>query len=176
MEKLNFTLILIIVLVLLGIIGYWSVTSLQSGSEHKLYQKIDQLEEQNKELKEETENLEKDLATAESRLEELEPKEELPSETDQPLVEKPQATPSKYDTIIGELQVLINDKIMMKVGSRGTRVGTVQRFLNIYNGTSNRVDNDYGQGMKIAVIAFQKAQGVTADGEAGPGTFQKMIY
>ncbi|PIZ53219.1 hypothetical protein COY25_03820 [Candidatus Uhrbacteria bacterium CG_4_10_14_0_2_um_filter_41_7] len=63
----------------------------------------------------------------------------------------------------------------MKAKSSGTIVGVVQEFLNIYNKTSNRIDNDYGPGTQKAVTAFQKAQGITADGEAGPGTFRKMI-
>ena len=63
----------------------------------------------------------------------------------------------------------------MKVGSKGTRVGTVQNFLNLYNKTSKRVDNDYGKTTKTDVIAFQKAVGLTQDGETGPTTYKKMI-
>ncbi|MBU0999326.1 peptidoglycan-binding protein [Patescibacteria group bacterium] len=63
----------------------------------------------------------------------------------------------------------------MKLKSRGTRVGTVQNFLNIYNNTSDKVDNDYGTSTQKAVTAFQKDQGLNADGEAGSGTFNKMI-
>ncbi|HBB54043.1 TPA: hypothetical protein DHS24_02780 [Candidatus Nomurabacteria bacterium] len=63
----------------------------------------------------------------------------------------------------------------MKEKSQGTRVGTVQTFLNIYNNTSKLVDNDYGPGTKTDVMNFQKAEGITVDGEAGPGTFRKMI-
>ena len=63
----------------------------------------------------------------------------------------------------------------MKLKSKGTRVGTVQEFLNIYNNTSKKVDNDYGAGTKTDVVNFQKKEGLTADGEAGPTTFVKMI-
>lgn len=63
----------------------------------------------------------------------------------------------------------------MKEKSQGTRVGTLQAFLNIYNNTSKKVDNDFGAGTKTDVINFQKAEKLLADGEAGPGTFQKMI-
>ncbi|KKT19097.1 MAG: hypothetical protein UW02_C0015G0001, partial [Candidatus Nomurabacteria bacterium GW2011_GWB1_43_7] len=38
-----------------------------------------------------------------------------------------------------------------------------------------RVDNDYGAGTKTDVMNFQKAEGLSADGEAGPNTFLKMI-
>jgi peptidoglycan hydrolase-like protein with peptidoglycan-binding domain len=63
----------------------------------------------------------------------------------------------------------------MKLSSSGTRVGTVQNFLNLYNKTSNKIDNDYGASTVKSVAAFQKAQGLTADGQAGSSTFSKMI-
>ena len=51
----------------------------------------------------------------------------------------------------------------------------MQNFLNIYNNTSNKIDNDYGANLKKTVTDFQKSEGVTADGEAGASTFNKMI-
>ncbi|MDE2031162.1 MAG: peptidoglycan-binding protein [Patescibacteria group bacterium] len=63
----------------------------------------------------------------------------------------------------------------MKLKSTGSRVGTVQNFLNIYNNTSSKVDNDYGASTQKAVMAFQKDQGLSADGQAGSSTFAKMI-
>lgn len=82
---------------------------------------------------------------------------------------------SQYSSLISSLEKLISDNVLMKEGSRGTRVGTVQEFLNAYNGTSDKVDNDYGPGTKTKVANFQKAVGLTADGQAGPNTYQKMI-
>lgn len=84
-------------------------------------------------------------------------------------------TNGQHSDLIAELQKLITDNVLMKEGSRGTRVGTVQKFLNVYNKTSGGLDNDYGAGTKTKVAAFQKAQGLTADGQAGPATYQKMI-
>ncbi len=81
----------------------------------------------------------------------------------------------QYADLTSRLQKLITDNILMKEGSRGTRVGTVQEFLNVYNKTSGGLDNDYGAGTKAKVAAFQKAVGLTADGQAGPATYQKMI-
>ena len=63
----------------------------------------------------------------------------------------------------------------MKLKSTGTRVGTVQNFLNLYNKTSNKIDNDYGASTVASVALFQKAQGLTSDGQAGASTFNKMI-
>ena len=168
MEKLKFTFGLIISLLIVAFLGYWAIASIEPGSTHVDRQRQKELEETNRELVKEVEKLKNEL-----RL--LQP-EEVPGE----VVSEPAPTPesttsSKYQTLINELQKLIDDNVLMKEKSRGTRVGTVQTFLNIYNNTSKRVDNDYGKGTKADVAAFQKAVGLVADGEAGPSTFQKMI-
>lgn len=87
----------------------------------------------------------------------------------------PTSTNQSHSDLITRLEKLISDNILMKEGSRGTRVGTVQEFLNVYNRTSGGIDNDYGAGTKTKVSAFQKAEGLVADGQAGPATYQKMI-
>ena len=99
--------------------------------------------------------------------------EATPIEKEEPT--PPSPTAYKYQTLINELQKLTDSKVFLKEKSQGPSVGTVQRFLNIYNDTSAKVDNDYGASTKVAVIDFQKDTGITADGEAGPGTFKKMI-
>ncbi len=104
----------------------------------------------------------------------------------EPTIEEPVAVPEtpttpetpasgEHGALIAALQKLITDNVLMKEGSRGTRVGTVQQFLNVYNKTSGGIDNDYGAGTKTKVAAFQKAVGLTADGQAGPNTYKKMI-
>jgi len=59
-------------------------------------------------------------------------------------------------------------------GAQGDAVRSLQknlRTLGYYNGS---VDGDYGSGTTAAVIAFQKAYGLTADGIAGKGTLNKI--
>lgn len=63
-----------------------------------------------------------------------------------------------YDDLIADLQELINNNILMKKGSRGTRVGTVQEFLNIYSGTDSKIDNDYGATTESQIKTFQKTK------------------
>lgn len=106
--------------------------------------------------------------------------EQEPSDTPSEPVEEETSAPSaptndEYAELVEDLEQLIEDEIFMKVGSRGTRVGTVQEFLNIFRGTDTRVDNDFGNGTKAAVIEFQEDAGITADGEPGPQTYQEMI-
>lgn len=95
-----------------------------------------------------------------------------------PATEEPVATttPSgEHAELIAELNKLITDNINMKVGSRGTRVGTVQKFLNVFLDSNSTVDNDFGNGTKDKVMQFQKAAGIGADGQPGPATYQAMI-
>jgi murein L,D-transpeptidase YcbB/YkuD len=175
MENLKFILVSLIVLIIVSLLGYWAFVSLQSGGEHASAEKIDKLESENEKLTKEVTELKKELALLTPKEEEkpVEPKVEPKTET--PTASAPTKTTYKQQTLINELQKLIDDKVYMKQGSQGTRVGTVQKFLNLYNKTNNKVDNDYGASTKKAVAAFQKAVGLTADGEAGPSTFQKMI-
>lgn len=103
---------------------------------------------------------------------------DTPSQTTEPTspaTTNTSTTNGQHSDLIARLQKLVTDNVLMKEGSRGTRVGTVQEFLNVYNKTSGGLDNDYGAGTKTKVAAFQKAQGLTADGQAGPATYQKMI-
>ena len=165
MEKLKFALLVIVTLSLLGLLGYWSVVTLQSGTESKASQKIEQLEKENKDLKTEVKKLSDELSVLEFELKELPPSVE----------KNPEPIVYKYQDLINELQKLANDNVVLKQKSSGSKVGTVQKFLNIYNGTSNKVDNDYGAGTAKVVTAFQKDVGLKANGEAGADTFNKMI-
>lgn len=168
MEKVRFVLFSIVVLSLIGILGFWSIKTLQSGSEHSTSQKIKQLEQENKDLKNELED-------SNAKLEELIPKEAVEESVPEEDTKLDQPTTYKYQNLIDELEKLVTDGVVMKLKSSGTRVGTVQNFLNIYNKTSNRIDNDYGASTQKAVTAFQKAVGLKATGEAGVTTFNKMI-
>ncbi len=163
MDKLKFALFSVVVLALVGIVGYWSVNTIQSGTEYVKDQKIKQLEKENKDLKTEAEKQKSELNALQSKLEQL-----TPSVKPEPIV-------YKYQDLMDELQKLASDNVSLKQKSRGPKVGTVQKFLNIYNNTSNKVDNDYGASTAKLVTAFQKAEGLTADGEASLNTFNKMI-
>ncbi len=63
---------------------------------------------------------------------------------------------------------------LSKVGSQGTEVKQVQtklKNLGFYNG---KVDSIFGSQTKDAVLRFQRANGLTADGVAGPKTLSAL--
>lgn len=57
---------------------------------------------------------------------------------------------------------------ILKIGSRGTDVKTLQQKLNL------SVDGIFGPVTEEAVRSFQKAKGVTADGVVGPNTWSLL--
>ena len=64
----------------------------------------------------------------------------------------------------------------LKVGSKGEEVKKLQKNLNTLKVTSTvlAVDGDFGEKTKAAVIKFQKANGLEADGIYGPKTAAAM--
>ena len=154
---------------------------MESGSLHVNNEKQKELEIKNRELVKEISSLKSEISILLSEKEDLLRIEQesiangivennVPDNTN-----SNNSTVLKHDALIKELQKLADGNIFLKNKSQGIAVGSVQKFLNIYNNTSNKVDNDYGVGTVNGVKNFQKAQGLTVDGETGPGTFRKMI-
>ena len=67
----------------------------------------------------------------------------------------------------------------LRSGSTGSKVETLQKILKLKGYYSGEIDGVYGSGVVSAVKAFQKAQGLEADGVAGDYTLcslYSMIY
>lgn len=62
----------------------------------------------------------------------------------------------------------------LKKGSKGADVKTLQSKLKELGYYSGKVDGDFGEGTEAAVKAFQKRNGLTADGKAGAKTMAKL--
>ena len=62
----------------------------------------------------------------------------------------------------------------LRNGSSGTAVRTLQQRLKTLGYYSGSVDGKYGDGTEQAVIAFQQANGLSADGVAGTRTINKL--
>lgn len=63
---------------------------------------------------------------------------------------------------------------VLKQGSRGSEVKEVQRRLKQWGYYTGSVDGIFGAGTKKAVIAFQKKNGLTADGVVGKATYKAL--
>ena len=64
----------------------------------------------------------------------------------------------------------------MKVGSKGEAVRNLQNLLisKGYSCGASGADGDFGQGTYNAVVAFQKVNGLDADGVVGPATWAAL--
>jgi len=176
MENFKFTLFSIIVLLILVFVGYWGFSSIQSGNSSVNSQKLVELTKQNKSLTEKSSTLSDQVSELQGEIDKLTKQTQaLASSSNNSTSTVKTPTTYKYQSLINSLQKLIADNVTIKNGSKGTRVGVIQNFLNTYNNTSNRVDNDFGASSENAVKKFQRDTGLTADGEVGPGTLRKMI-
>ena len=62
----------------------------------------------------------------------------------------------------------------LKKGATGSRVKLLQKALNKLGYSCGTADGKFGSGTRNAVIRFQKANGLTADGAAGARTLKKI--
>ena len=182
MDNFKFMLSSVFIVAILAASGYWAFSTMESGSSHVDIEKQRQLEQQNEELKKEVSQLKKDISLLESDKEQL-----IQNEKEAQSAVIPETTPIatttptkavatyKYQSLINDLQKMVNNGVNLDSKSKNTYVGTIQKFFNIYNKTSIKIDNDYGSGMVTLVKNFQKAEGLTVDGGAGSNVFKKMI-
>lgn len=163
MNEFKFQLSTFALVALLAFGAYWAFTNLDRGVS---YQRDDVVAVPDQPQAEEGEEDVIDPVV----VQEFEPEEPVEEEP-----ESPDSLSEEETLLRDELQDLITDDIYMREGSRGTRVGTVQRFLNLYLETESSVDNQYGPGTRERVRKFQEEEGLMADGLAGPSTYGQMI-
>ena len=70
---------------------------------------------------------------------------------------------------------LLQSQGILSVGAKGEEVSKLQQRLKDLGYLDGKVDGKFGGGTKRAVIAFQRKNKLTADGEAGEAT-QKLLY
>ena len=68
----------------------------------------------------------------------------------------------------------IETAAILRQGSKGSEVKEVQRRLKEWGYYNGAVDGVFGAGTKSAVIAFQKKNGLTADGVVGKSTYKAL--
>ena len=70
--------------------------------------------------------------------------------------------------------VVEDDDDTLEMGDKGTQVRALQQRLKDLGYYKNGIDGSYGAQTAAAVKAFQKNNGLTADGVAGPATLKKL--
>ena len=68
----------------------------------------------------------------------------------------------------------VESAAVLRQGSRGNEVKEVQTRLKKWGYYNGSVDGVFGAGTRAAVIAFQKKNGLTADGVVGKATYQAL--
>lgn len=71
-------------------------------------------------------------------------------------------------------EVAVSAVAVLRKGSKGNEVKEVQRRLKQWGYYSGGVDGVFGAGTRAAVIAFQKKNGLTADGVVGKATYKAL--
>lgn len=176
MNELKYQITQILFLVLLGFGAYWAFTHLDDGISYSR-DEIVILDDEVRSPDETVNVIDNEnilLAGSENTVDD--------SDTVTPEVNTPETpatepvTPSSNDDLLSDLQQLVEANIIMESGSSGSRVGTVQEFLNIYFEDRNiSVDNDYGPGTTRLVREFQTSELNGGDGRVGPNTLRAMI-
>lgn len=72
------------------------------------------------------------------------------------------------------LAVPAADAAIYRQGSSGAQVRTIQDKLKRWGYYDGNVDGIFGSGTRKAVVAFQKKNGLTADGIVGPNTLRAL--
>ena len=81
---------------------------------------------------------------------------------------------SDTQAIVAETVNAFVEAAVLKVGSKGGEVKEVQRRLQLWGYYKGSVDGVFGASTKNAVIAFQKKNGLTADGVVGQSTYKAL--
>lgn len=171
MNELKYQITQIVFLVLLGLGAYWAFTHLDNGISYTR-DEIVTVAQNTDIVPDETISVIDNETLLTATGEEIE--SNIPAEDDEVVI-----TPSSSndnEDLISDLQKIIEADIIMKSGSNGTRVGSVQKFLDLYFEDKDVVaDNDFGPGTTRLVKEFQTKELNGGDGRVGPNTLKEMI-
>jgi hypothetical protein len=170
MNDFRFTLISVLIFIIIIGLGALAFYALEPGDRNGARQLITNLETELADTQEELQEAYRKIAALESDNEQLVEEEEQEEEA-----EETETTESSNPELLAALESLRSRGVILGPGAQGADVGTIQKFLNEYNNTSGGVDNDFGNGTRSKVEAFQRDQNISVDGGVGAGTLGKMI-
>jgi murein L,D-transpeptidase YcbB/YkuD len=156
MNRISFTVVTVIIILLLMWIGWYAFITLKMPASDAPSEKIGDIYT---------------VATDPVGQGDVAPVSEAPSSSDTAT----SVADSTPDSLQDRLQKLLDAKTTLKIGSKGPAVGTIQEFMNLYFKKTLKVDNDFGKTLEANVKAFQKANGITQTGQVGTQGLTKMI-
>lgn len=83
-------------------------------------------------------------------------------------------TPSALISTYDEAGEAFTSAAVLRQGSTGAEVKEVQRRLKLWGYYKGSVDGVFGAGTKSAIVAFQKKNGLQADGVVGASTYKAL--
>ncbi|MGB7251094.1 MAG: peptidoglycan-binding protein [Phormidesmis sp.] len=93
-----------------------------------------------------------------------------------PLGNSPSATPDRATVyVIAQTPAAAEPNPTLSLDSVGERVSRLQATLALLGFYQGTVDGSYGQATQDAVVQFQTAAGINADGVTGPSTWRKLL-
>ncbi|MCA9352039.1 peptidoglycan-binding protein [Patescibacteria group bacterium] len=165
MNELKYQITQLVFLVLLGLGGYWALTSLDTGVTYTRDQIVEVQHEQSSDEQVNAVNNETVLVVED---------EPVDTEPTTPVVENELTT--SHEELIADLQAMVDAKVSIDSGASGDRVGTVQEFLAVYfSDRTVNIDKDFGPTTKGLVKEFQQKELNGGDGRVGPNTLKAMI-
>jgi peptidoglycan hydrolase-like protein with peptidoglycan-binding domain len=87
----------------------------------------------------------------------------------------PTTTTSDNSALIANINTLIKNKTVLRLGSKGVSVGYIEQFTNLYFKKSSTIDNDFGKTLQANITTFQKQNKISATGTVATATLQMMV-
>ena len=176
MNELKYQITQIFFLVLLGFGAYWAFTNIDDGITYSRDETVTVMD--NDQLPDEIVNVieNENIVSAGSEVIVDESNQNALIGIDSSEEEPSESLDTLNEEIILEIQELEEENIILSSGSSGSRVGVVQRFLDIYFSDRNiTIDNDYGPTTTRLVREFQVSELGGGDGRVGPNTLNAML-
>lgn len=171
MNDFRFTLISVLIFIIIVGLGVLAFFALEPGDRNGARQMINDLEQQLTEKDAELQVALRKIAEYETETVSVDDQEQTDDNEEEDTLDTETADPE----LLAALERLQDRGVIIGPGNQGADVGTIQKFLNAYEGKSGGLDNDFGPGTRSRVEAFQRAEGLSVDGGVGPGTLGKMI-
>lgn len=97
---------------------------------------------------------------------------DTPEETGKEIPEQSEKTPTNENTEVQTANITLD---VLRSGSKGNQVRTVQRVLNARGYNCGNVDGIFGGRTEAATKIFQTDNGLTVDGIVGKNTWTKLL-